>query len=72
MPGLNLRGSGAPAGGSFTATAAAPPSMAGTTVTQQAYGTAPSQGPCTAARGAIIAGVGGIALLVFLWTTLPR
>lgn len=70
MAGLNLRGAGS--GPVFTATAAAPPSASGTTATQQAYGTAPSPGPSTARNGAIIAGLAGAALLVFLWTTLPR
>lgn len=71
MAGLNLRG--APiAGAGFTATAASVPSSSGTTATQQAYGTAPSPGPATARNGAIIAGVLGAAVLVFLWTTLPR
>jgi len=71
MPGLNLRGAGM-ASPSFTATAAGPPSASGTTATQQAYGTAPSVGPATARNGAVIAGVAGAALLVFLWSTLPR
>jgi hypothetical protein len=56
----------------FTATAAAPPSASGTTATQQAYGTAPSVGPSTARNGAMIAGVAGAGLLVFLWWSLPR
>lgn len=74
MAGLSLRGSSAApsAGPMFTATAAAPPSASGTTATQQAYGTAPSQGPATAARGAVISGVAGAAVLLFLWYTLPR
>lgn len=74
MAGLSLRGAGMGAAGpsSYTATAAAPPSASGTTATQQAYGTAPGVGPATAARGTIIAGVAGVALLVFFWSTLPR
>lgn len=73
MPGLSLRGAGGPAAGvGFTATAASPPSASGTTATQQAYGTAPSPGPTTARNGAVIAGVIGAAVIVFLWTTLPR
>lgn len=71
MAGLNLRGNGM-AGAGFTATAAAPPSASGTTATQQAYGTAPSAGPKTAATGTIIAGLAGAGLLLFLWSTLPR
>jgi hypothetical protein len=74
MPGMSLRGAGmARTGPAFTAaTAAGTPSASGTTATQQAYGTAPSPGPSTARNGAIIAGVAGAALLVFLWSTLPR
>lgn len=72
MAGLSLRGANV-SGSGFTATAAgATPATSGTTATQQAYGTAPAPGPATAARGAVIAGVAGAALLVFLWTTLPR
>lgn len=70
MAGLNLRG--ASAGPVFTATAASPPSAAGTTATQQAYGTIPSDGPSTARNGAIISGVAGAGVLLFLWYTLPR
>lgn len=70
MAGLSLRGaSGGPA---FTATAASPPSAAGTTATQRAYGTAPPEGPSTARNGAIISGLAGAGLLLFLWYTLPR
>jgi hypothetical protein len=74
MPGLNLRGGGQAGAGvaGFTATAASPPSMAGTTVTQAAYGTATTPGPTTARNGAIIAGLAGAGLLVFLWSSLPR
>lgn len=74
MAGLSLRGAGVARQGpsSYAATAASPPSASGTTATQAAYGTAPSAGPATAARGTIIAGVAGIALLVFFWSTLPR
>lgn len=74
MAGMNLRsggGAGANAG-SFTATAAAPPSMSGTTATQQAYGTASGTGPSTAKNGTIIAGLAGIGLILFFWHTLPR
>lgn len=70
MAGLNLRGGGG--GSGFTATAAAPPSMAGTTATQQAYGTAYGPGPSTAKNGAVIAGIAGAALLLFMWYSLPR
>ncbi len=73
MSGLSLRGATMRGPGpSFTATAAGPPSTSGTTATQQAYGTAPAVGPSTARNGAIIAGVVGAGLLVFLWSTLPR
>jgi hypothetical protein len=46
--------------------------MSGTTVTQQAYGQNYGSGPTTAKNGALISGVAGAALLVFLWWTLPR
>lgn len=74
MPGMSLRGAGlSGAGPAFASTAAvASTGASGTTATQQAYGTAPSVGPSTARNGAIIAGVAGVALLVFLWSTLPR
>ena len=67
MAGLNLRGASG-----FTATAAAPPSMSGTTATQQAYGTSAGVGPSTAKNGTMIAGVTGALVLVLLWYSLPR
>jgi hypothetical protein len=69
MAGLNLRGGGQPG---FTATAASPPSMSGSTATQQAYGVAAGQGPSTARNGTIIAGLAGAGLIAFMWYTLPR
>lgn len=78
MSGLNLRGAGGvgntAADSSFTAVPASPPSMSGTTATQQAYGTAPagSQGPSTARNGTIIAGVAGTLVILFMWNSLPR
>jgi hypothetical protein len=57
---------------SFTVQPASPPSMSGSTATQQAYGTAPSTGPRTAAYGAVIAGVAGVVVLAFLYHSLPR
>jgi len=69
MAGLNLRGGGRPG---FAATAASPPSMSGTTATQQAYGLAAAAGPSTARNGTVIAGLAGAGLLLFMWYTLPR
>lgn len=71
MAGLNL-GRGGGGGQSFTATAASPPSVSGTTVTQQAYGTAATGGPTTARNGTLISGLAGVALLLFMWHSLPR
>jgi len=60
-------------GGSFNATAASPPSYAGQTITQQAYGTAPnSTGPKTAFLGTTISGVAGVLVLLYLYSSLPR
>lgn len=71
MPGLSLGNYGG--GGGFTATAAgASPATSGSTATQQAYGTASGNGPCTAKNGTIIAGVAGTLVLLFLWYTLPN
>lgn len=77
MSGLNLRGAnsygGSPAtSSSFTAVPASPPSVSGTTLTQQAYGTAPSPGPQTAYLGTVITGVAGVLVLLFVWHSLPR
>lgn len=59
---------------SFTATAAAPPSMSGTTITQQAYGTsnAANPGPKTAFLGVTLGTVIGVAVILYLYTSLPR
>jgi hypothetical protein len=70
MAGLNLRGGGG--GSGFVATAASPPSMSGSTATQQAYGTQAGSGPSTARNGSMIAGLLGAGLIVFMWYTLPR
>jgi hypothetical protein len=55
---------------------AAPPSAAGTTITQAAYGPASgamvSGGPNTALVGTVGAGAAAIAILAWLWWTLPR
>ena len=68
MPGLRLSMSSGVA-------AANPPSQAGTTITSQAFGVgsgADVSQPGTAAKGSIAVGVGAMALLVWLWWTLPR
>lgn len=57
---------------SFTVQPASPPSMSGTTATQQAYGTAPSTGPRTAAYGSVLAGVVGLVVLGVIYHSLPR
>lgn len=54
---------------------AAPPSASGTTITQNAYGTSSGagvEGPATAAYGTVGAGLIGIAILWFIWYSLPR
>ena len=60
----------------FRAYAAAPPSAAGTTITQQAYGPASGAGygagPRTAFFGTTGSGVIAAVLLTWLWWTLPR
>jgi len=59
----------------FRVSAAAPPSVSGTTITQAAYGPASGvtmTGPSTAMLGTVGAGIGAIAVLVWLWWTLPR
>jgi hypothetical protein len=59
----------------FRVQSAAPPSAAGTTITQAAYGPASGAtagGPSTAMLGTVGAGLGAIALLWWLWWTLPR
>lgn len=68
MAGLNLQTG-------YRVQAAAPPSAAGTTITQAAYGPASGAiagGPATALLGTVGAGVGAIAILAWLWWTLPR
>ena len=59
----------------FRVQAAAPPSASGTTITQAAYGPASgaaAAGPSTAFIGTVGAGLGAIAILWWLWWTLPR
>lgn len=59
----------------YRVSSAAPPSMSGTTITQAAYGPASGAtagGPQTALLGTVGAGVAAIAVLVWLWWTLPR
>jgi hypothetical protein len=54
---------------------AAPPSAAGTTITQNAYGPssgADEGGPKTAGFGTVGAGVAAIVILAFVWYSLPR
>lgn len=54
---------------------AQPPSQSGTTITAQAYGMssgAEVSQPTTAAYGSIGVGAACMALLVWLWWTLPR
>ena len=68
MAGLNLMTG-------FRVSAAAPPSASGTTITQAAYGPASgasATGPQTAFLGTVGAGVAAIAILWWLWWTLPR
>lgn len=69
MPGLNLQTG-------FRVQAAAPPSAAGTSITANAYGPASGAtvggGPSTAGYGTVISGVVGIAVLAFIWYSLPR
>jgi hypothetical protein len=68
MAGLNLQTG-------FRVQSAAPPSASGTTITQAAYGPASGaspSGPATAMIGTVGAGVGAIAILWWLWWTLPR
>lgn len=78
MAGLNLMGG---AGGSMSAGvyAASPPSMAGSTraatISSRAYGVGsdgPNCGPRTAAWGTVGAGLAGVAVLLYLWWSLPR
>lgn len=59
----------------FRVQASAPPSQAGTTITQAAYGPASGAtagGPATALLGTVGAGLAAVALLGWLWWTLPR
>jgi hypothetical protein len=69
MAGLNLQTG-------YRVQSAAPPSAAGTTITQAAYGPASgaaiSGGPSTAVIGTVGAGIAAIAILGWLWWTLPR
>ena len=68
MPGLNL-------GTGFRAYAAQPPSAAGTTITSNAYGPASGAdmpGSNNAFFGTVGAGLVGIAVLAFVWYSLPR
>jgi hypothetical protein len=69
MSGLNLQTG-------FRVQSAAPPSAAGTTITQAAYGPAsgalPGAGDNIPMLGTVGAGLVAVGLLVWLWTTLPR
>lgn len=75
MPGLSL---GANLGVSVPA-AALPPSYAqepsGGTISSRAYGIAGASagsGPKTAGRGSVASGLVGVAVLLWLWYSLPR
>lgn len=78
MPGLFLGRSVSSGMGSAGVASAVPPSYAGSpagaTISARAYGvgSSGSGGPRTAALGGCIAGVAGIAVLVYLWWSLPR
>ena len=63
---------GAGGGNSFTAVPASPPSMSGTTYTQQAYGTAPQVGKKGPFVGTVVSGVAGVLVLLYLYASLPR
>jgi hypothetical protein len=73
MAGLNLN-----LMGSAGVQAALPPSMSGTdagqTLSSRAYGVGASDavGPKTAAYGSVGIAIGSLALLVFIWHSLPR
>ena len=59
----------------FRVQAAAPPSASGTTITQQAFGPASGAdvaGPATAFYGTVGSGVVALAVLAYLWWSLPR
>lgn len=78
MPGLNLTGKAAVMG-SAGVSAALPPSYAasssGATISARAYGVGsdgPDAGPKTAAWGGVATGLVSMALLVYLWYSLPR
>lgn len=83
MPGLNFRLSGGAGTGGFMGgsgvAAALPPSYAGSsagaTISARAYGVGSDTGtggPATPALGATIAGLTGIALMLYLWYSLPH
>jgi hypothetical protein len=72
-PGLGLNVGGYGYAGAAVPTAASNPGSA--TVSQVAFGIGTSQtaaGPRTAAFGTMAAGAAGVAVLIFLWYSLPR
>jgi hypothetical protein len=76
MSGLSLMGTGNMSAGVY---AASSPSVAGSpsaaTISARAYGVGsngPNCGPRTAAYGTVITGMAGVALLLYLWWSLPR
>lgn len=76
MSGMSLR-TGISVGGNYSplTPASANPSTANATIGQAAYGINGSGvglGPRTAAYGGVGMGVASIALLVYLWWSLPR
>lgn len=78
MPGLNLTGKATVAGSAGVA-AALPPSYAasssGATISARAYGVGsdgPNAGPKTAAWGGVTTGLVAMAVLAYLWYSLPR
>jgi hypothetical protein len=80
MAGLNLTGTAGVSGYGSAGVAAALPasyaaSAAGATISSRAYGVGSDSGnggPRTAAWGSTSAGLIGIALIVYLWWSLPR
>lgn len=76
MAGMNLR-TGFTVGGSYTPLmpASATPPTSRNTIAQAAYGvdtTGMGSGPRTAGFGSVTVGMVSMALLVFLWWSLPR